>query len=430
MKPSFIGRNFSAQIYNQAVTFSVQLGLIPILISSWGLERYGVWLILSAVPIFLSVSDFGLTFTVKNALLMHTARANFASAVEVFRNCLLMLFIIIGCLFILSIFVIMALPLGELIDLGSETESDAKLTFGFLLASVYLYQFQQLFNAGIRAARRAETEVAITATFRLLEAGAWAGCALSGGGLLAAATAGLLIRLVAVIITLRVCRILSPWVSLGFWHANFLAAISLMPPAINYMMLPLSNALLVHAPLFILGTFANAELVALYGVTRTVSRFGMSVANVVNFSFLPEYSYSYGLQETRRFWYLFKQHGGFIFCGTCLYTIAYFAYAPSAISFLARGTLTSDIKLTTLMLGTVLFEVLWSFLFTPISAANLHKRMAYFFVAASVLSISIATQLQNVYFLASAAMFAHLVMLVVTAIYFSYFTRNFRSSPS
>jgi hypothetical protein len=60
-------------MYNQVVVIGVQILLVPILLHGWGIERYGVWLLLSSIPTYLTFSDFGFTFIAKNEMTMKVA---------------------------------------------------------------------------------------------------------------------------------------------------------------------------------------------------------------------------------------------------------------------------------------------------------------------------------------------------------------------
>ncbi len=81
-----LGRTLSAQGYAQLVTLAVQLALVPVLLRAWGTSLYGAWLVLSAVPFYLSFSDFGLTFVAKNAMVMAVAGGRRDEALRIFHT--------------------------------------------------------------------------------------------------------------------------------------------------------------------------------------------------------------------------------------------------------------------------------------------------------------------------------------------------------
>ena len=48
-----------ANAYGQLVVIVIQLAGVPILLRAWGMQLYGEWLILAAIPTYLSMADLG-----------------------------------------------------------------------------------------------------------------------------------------------------------------------------------------------------------------------------------------------------------------------------------------------------------------------------------------------------------------------------------
>ncbi len=75
-----VGFTSAPQIYNQVINLGVQIALVPIFLHAWGAERYGVWLLLSAIPTYLTFSDFGFTLSAKNEMTIKAAKGRTAGA--------------------------------------------------------------------------------------------------------------------------------------------------------------------------------------------------------------------------------------------------------------------------------------------------------------------------------------------------------------
>ena len=71
-----IGRALGAGAFGQAVTVLVQLASIPLFLRYWGIERYGEWLILSAIPSYLALSDLGFGSAAANEMTMAAGAGN------------------------------------------------------------------------------------------------------------------------------------------------------------------------------------------------------------------------------------------------------------------------------------------------------------------------------------------------------------------
>ena len=52
-------KGIGAQSFSQAVQIFIRLAEVPLLLSFWGTQLYGEWLMLSAIPVYLTISDGG-----------------------------------------------------------------------------------------------------------------------------------------------------------------------------------------------------------------------------------------------------------------------------------------------------------------------------------------------------------------------------------
>ena len=77
---------FGASLYGQVVIVVIQLAGVPILLHSWGVHLYGEWLILSALPTYLSMTDLGFSQSAGNDMSQHVARGNRDAALAVFQS--------------------------------------------------------------------------------------------------------------------------------------------------------------------------------------------------------------------------------------------------------------------------------------------------------------------------------------------------------
>jgi hypothetical protein len=61
-----IKHGFGANVYGQMVIVIIQLAGVPILLSAWGTQVYGEWLILASIPTYLSMADLGFSQSAGN----------------------------------------------------------------------------------------------------------------------------------------------------------------------------------------------------------------------------------------------------------------------------------------------------------------------------------------------------------------------------
>ena len=64
-------KGFGANLLGKFWIAAVQLLLVPVLISAWGADGYGAWLMLTTIPLYILLTDFGMG----NALAVELTRA-------------------------------------------------------------------------------------------------------------------------------------------------------------------------------------------------------------------------------------------------------------------------------------------------------------------------------------------------------------------
>ena len=69
-----IGRGLAANIGGMGVTLLIQLVSVPVFLAAWGVPTYGEWLVLSAVPTYVALSDLSFSSVAGNSMVMLVAQ--------------------------------------------------------------------------------------------------------------------------------------------------------------------------------------------------------------------------------------------------------------------------------------------------------------------------------------------------------------------
>ncbi|WP_179187071.1 lipopolysaccharide biosynthesis protein [Sphingomonas sp. TZW2008] len=412
-----LGRTLGAQGYAQIVTIAVQLGLVPVLLAAWGVRGYGTWLLLSAIPAYLSFSDLGFTFVAKNEMVMAVARGQRDAAVATFQSIFALLCVGAPLLLVASAIAVMCVDLSTLLSLAPGTSAAAPGALLFLIGTVLVYQFFLLVCAGIRAENRPASEAMWAASGRLAEGAAIGGAALAGGGFVAAASAALLTRIVLTIAAYRWLQRRTAWLRLGFAAARRAEIARLWRPAIGYTAMPVAQALLIQGPVLIVGALLGPASVVVLATSRTLARLGTAATNMVNNSVVSEYSALAGAGAARGFDRLVRTQLGATAVIVACYALVVLATAPLALGLLTHGRVAVVQPFFTLLVLGVAAEMLWSALFTPVSATNRHGAVTPIFLAVSGAALLAAVPLiahLGVSGAALALLAAHGVMIPVT----------------
>jgi O-antigen/teichoic acid export membrane protein len=398
-----VGRTLSAQAYGQIVTVAVQLALVPLLLHAWGTGIYGSWLLLSAVPFYLTFSDFGFTFVAKNAMVMAVAGGRREEAVRVFHSVFALLCVAVPLLMAGSAALVFALDLPTLLGLDTVPAAAVRATLLLLALNVLLYQFFLLVCAGIRSENRPASEAMWAATARLGEGVAVATAALAGGGIVAAAAMMVAARLLFLIGGYRWLRARTAWLRLGWAHAERATLGRLWRPALAYTALPIGQALLIQGPVLVVGSVLGPAATVVFATSRTVARLGTAAIGMINNSVISEFAALAGAGDRRSAARLFRAQAGVTLLMTAGYMLAVTALAPMVLSLLTQGTVTVVQPFFLLLVCGVTAEMLWSALFTPVAAVNRHRGVTLAFAVLAVAAFGAAYPLAAWFGLAGIA---------------------------
>jgi O-antigen/teichoic acid export membrane protein len=79
-------KGIGANLYGQVIVAIIQLASVPILLHCWGVRTYGQWLLLTAVPSYLSMTDLGFSISAANDMTAQVAQGNRSGALAVFHS--------------------------------------------------------------------------------------------------------------------------------------------------------------------------------------------------------------------------------------------------------------------------------------------------------------------------------------------------------
>lgn len=399
-----LGRTLSAQAYGQIVTVVVQLALVPLLLGAWGTRVYGSWLLLSAIPFYLTFSDFGFTFVAKNEMVMAVAAGRREAALRTFQSIFALLCVGIPVLLLASGVIVLSVDVAALLSIDAVSGGVVRGVLLLLVSNVLLYQLFLLICAGIRAENRPASEAMWAASARLGEGAAVALAVLLGGGVMAAAAAMVGSRVLFLVAGYRWLRRLSAWLRFGLGHADRGELRRLRSPALAYMAMPIAQALLIQGPVLVIGGTLGAVAVVVFSTSRTLARLGTAGINMINNSVISEYSALAGARNSAGFARLFRMQLAVTTIATLAYAAAVLVLAPFALPLLTHDAVAVVQPFFLLVVIGVVAEMLWSAAFTPIAAENRHRAVTLAFVVAAVVGLAVCKPLIGWFGLGGAAL--------------------------
>lgn len=383
--------NFAANIYAQFVAVAYQLLMVPLFLTFWPKELYGEWLVLSALPGYIALSNLGLMNVAGNHMTIALGAGDVQKARESLHTvwgAQLGLNVAVGILLVVLLSVV---DIASVFKLSHISSASASLTL--LIMSLYAMLNLQagVFGGIYRAVGQNARGVFVGNTIRLLSVIAMAGALFLRvkDPVWLAATTAASYTLGALFLfwdTVRVAPELRP--GLKYFKWNLLKTD--LKLGIAFMAYPLGRAFTNQGMLLFVNAFLNSSAVVTLSTLRTVVNTVFQLSNLISLSTWPEFSRLYGEKNKVAVKKLFCFSTALGIWTGVLGSLVLCMIGPSLLSWWTRGAVMVDRPLLILFLIPVVLNSGWYTSSTVLNATNRHQRIALCFLVASVL-VPVAT---------------------------------------
>jgi len=413
-------RGLGANVYGQGVVILIQLVGVPILLYYWGTRLYGEWLILFAIPSYLSRTDLGFSISAANDMSAQVSRGDRAGARAVYQSLAALVFSI-ALLGLLAVSALVAVaPLREWLHLSALSDREARWVLGLLAASVMVKLMDGVNHAGFRANGDYPLHVTIHLTGLLFQnLGVWAAAAL-GYGPLGAAVAYLLVPLVEVPAAGLWLSKRHGWLSIGLRHAELSQLRRLFRPALANFAMPLSQAINVQGMILVVGATLGPVAVVVFSTLRTLTRMVVRMVTSVSEATEPELAFAWGADDRTLIAQLYVHSLRAGLWASLAAMLGLFLGGRWILAVWTHGKVIMDVTLFHWLLATALASVLWNGSVTLLKAANQHLRAAVWYVVTSAAAVGLAAVLLHVTANLAYAGVALLLMDLSMAVYAVY----------
>ncbi len=369
-------RGIGANLYGQLVVVIVQLGGVPILLHAWGIQLYGEWLILSAIPSYMAMTDLGFALSAGNDMTTKVARQDLPAALAVFQSISLLISLTSSIMLILALTIIALLPIGSWLHSSNLSVLDIKLILMVLSADVLLKLFDGINHAGFRANGEYALHTTITNTTPLLQQIVVWSLALTGHGPLSAAAGLFLVRIVVVPATYQLLLKRHRWLQFGFRHAQFAELRRLSGPALGNLAIPLSQALSIQGMVLVIASSLGPIAVVMFSTLRTMTRMTLQLVAAISNAAEPEFA-GLDLETTKDpLISLYSQtiRISLWIAGLAVIGLAFFG--REILSLWTHGRVVMNTGLFFWLLATVISQALWYGALSMLKSRNRHMKAA------------------------------------------------------
>jgi O-antigen/teichoic acid export membrane protein len=333
---------------NTGLILATQLLLPPAFLHSYGVSKYGEWLVLASTLSYLSTLNFGITTYASNQLTMLHKRGE-ADEYRRLQGSTLALLIFVVCMGLAVLSTVFVLPLGRMLHLTTLGPMEVKLTAFFLglqmlvniLAAYYNSMFMVLQepHRGLTwaiARSFAPTVVCFALTmaradFRFLAMGQFAAV------------------LVVALLSLYDLKRRLGGLPLGLQGANWETAVASVKPSGMFAMIFAQQVLVYQVPVNLLQWMLGPSAVVLFSTSRTILSAARQVLAQLTNAIAPEITFSFAERDMKKMLYIFHQSERIIFAGIPVANLGAFLFAPILVRVWLHRPALFDMKTYALM---------------------------------------------------------------------------------
>lgn len=381
----------------------IQFVQIPVLFHYWTIQLNGEWMILTAIPSYLSFSNVGFGSVAGNEMTMLMARGEQDEALSVFQSCWWLIAIVLGVTGAAMCVALWSLPVARLLHLSSIDDTDARWILFWLGLAVLLGQLEQLLQSAYRCIARYSYGNMLKTGLSLVAFAVQLVPVFMGYG---PRTTAKVLALANIAVTVILCVMVRrdiPWISYGWKRASFAEIKRLARPAIAFVGFPLGNAFNLQGTLMAVGYALGPVDVAIFGTARTVSRIALQIVQMVNNTVWPELSIAFGAGNMELVRLLHRRACQLALFISMSVVVVVAIFGPTFLHHWTQGKVPPSTGLVSLLLIVVVFYSLWSTSSTLVAAINQHERLAMVYTIATGLTVALTYVAAKSYGLYGAA---------------------------
>ncbi len=278
-----IKSNFCAAVFGKSVLILQQFLLLPVFLAKWGVEYYGAWLIISALPATLSSANLGLGPASSTRAVLALGRGDVDLANKGVLSASVILFIIYIPLTIVFFFI----PADSILIQNTSCISHVSIILGFLMASAGVNSLAGPFEGYWVARGIAARQIWIQSGFQLLNYLAIALTIFLGGSGIHVACIQFIITSIGAVCFIYLSSKLFTWKA---WELfDIVSMRGLIKDGIGFQLSSVWQAIYFQGSIFLANFFLGASGVAAWTVVRIISRLGCQLLNLSYNVFFPEF---------------------------------------------------------------------------------------------------------------------------------------------
>lgn len=405
-------KNFLALALNRGGTLVLQVVLVPVAIYLLGKDKYGEWLMLSAIPSYLMISDFGINITVTTSICTLIAKGDYSQAMALYKSANTFVMLIGGIVLSLFTFSSIFIEWNHFLSLKLIDEFNTEVTLSLLIISTFISFVIGLLLGIYRAEGKFYLTESLAAIYYLLDSIVFIIIIYLGNSFIQVGLAQITWRvLFIIIISFKISKSYE-WFSIRFTK-NIQPIISLLPTSIYYMAYIVGYGLILQGTILLVGKNLGTSSLVTFNTTRTLANSIKSFISVFYFSFLPEYTVLIAQNKIEHAKRIFKKMFIITLYISISAVVIYYFAGEQIMNYWTKGKVHIEQPFYSLMLLTVFFSTLGNCAYTVLNATNENRTIGIYY---SILAFSAMIALH--FWVEKGLIYVACILLIVEVVLF------------
>jgi O-antigen/teichoic acid export membrane protein len=372
-----------ANAFSQVVNIGIQVVSVPLFLKYWDTSTYGSWLLVSALPAYLAMSDLGIVGAAGNNMIMAIGKSDIGRANVVYQSAQLFVTVICCTLALIGAPILFFMPMTSFMTM------DMRSALAALSCCVLLNLHGSLADAVFKATGRYAFGTMLGQLIRISE---WVGCII---GLIlfrtfvGVALCGLLGNAVGNALRIYFCQKGGHGLMLGFRLASKDELLLTIKPALSFTTYTLSNALNFQGMTLLVGVVAGSSAVTLFNSQRTLARLAVQVSAILSHAIWPEFARLFGESGMSGVYALYLRAAALSGVQAIVMNLAIFFVSPWLLQTWTHGRVETEPTLMALLLTWAAIGGLWHVPRVLLMATNQHFGISNWSLAVAFLSIAL-----------------------------------------
>jgi O-antigen/teichoic acid export membrane protein len=422
-------RGMMAAALGPIVTTLIQLGSVPLLLHAWGALKYGDWLLLSAIPSYLSFSGLGFGDSSGSDMTMRVAGGDRDGALATFQSSWVLLSGMSLAVLATAGSIVWWLPWQQMLHLSGITNGHAAWIVLVLAGWVLSVQQWSMIESGYRCDGNFALGNFCSTMQRLLEAAAGTFVGLLTKNLLLVSVTYLGFRLMGMLCYRLLLRRISPWLTLGLDHASLAVVRKMLKPSLGFIAMPLGYAVSLQGFMLVVGIVLGPIAATAFSTSRTLTRVGAQMLSALGGGIWPELSSAFGAGDLllARKLHRYAYQASLILALCC--AVLLWLFGPTFYRMWVRKAVALDLSCFHVLLLVSIAYSLWFTSAIVQMSANRHSRLALVYLTAAITSCALGYLLTRKFGLLGAAFGVLLIDIVMCGLVLPMSLKQIQDTP-